>query len=79
MPRRPRRQEWEPLIPISVDRNGVTHNGHYQLESGRGENRMIRVTYGGGPTLPPARLGANEPEIFARLLLAEIVGKQTSR
>ena len=77
LPRRPPRQEWEPSIPISVERNGVTHFGRYQLESG-GENRRIRVTYDGGPILPPTRLGANEPEIFARLSLAEIVGKQTS-
>ena len=37
---------------------------------------MIRVTHDGGSTLPPTLLGANEPEIFARLLLAEIVGKE---
>jgi hypothetical protein len=77
MPRRPPRQEWEPPAPVSVDRNGVIHNGHYELESGRGENRMIRVTCDRGPTLPPTRLGAMDPESLARGLLLEIVVKQT--
>jgi hypothetical protein len=77
MPRRPPRQEWEPSIPISVEWNGVIHNGRYQLESGRSENRMIRVTCGEG-SIPPTRLGAMDPESFARGLLLEIVGKKTS-
>jgi hypothetical protein len=54
----------------------VTHNGRYQLESGRSENRMIRVTCEGESI--PARLGAMDPENFARGLLLEIVGKQTN-
>jgi hypothetical protein len=67
------RQEWETPVPISVKR---THNGHYQLERGRSENRMIRVTY--GDESKTARLGAMDPEGLARLLLSEIVGKKTS-
>jgi hypothetical protein len=53
----------------------VTHFGRYQLESGRSENRMMRVTCEGESI--PVRLGAMDPESFARGLLLEIVGKQS--
>ena len=77
MPRRPPRQEWEPSIPISVELKGVTHNGHYQFESGRRSKRELRwiiVTYDGDSKR--AHLGGSEPESLAKLLLLELVGKQ---
>jgi hypothetical protein len=50
MPKRRGGQEWEPPVPISIERNGVTHEGHYELEAhySKPELRMIRVTGEGG-------------------------------
>jgi hypothetical protein len=75
MPRRPPRQEWEPPIPISVERNGVTHKGHYELEThySKPQLRMIRVTGEGGSKT--THLSASPPQSLARLLLSEIVAK----
>jgi hypothetical protein len=79
LPRRPRRQEWEPSIPISVELKGVTHNGHYQFESGshsKRELRLILVTYDGDSER--AHLGGSQPEDLAKLVLSALGGKKRS-
>jgi hypothetical protein len=74
MPKRPGRQEREPPVPISVELKGVTHKGYYQIEGARSEERM-NVTCDGESK--SAWLHAMEPNDLARLLLLEIVGKQS--
>ena len=75
MPRRSGREEWTPPQPISIEVHGVSHTGHYQLETrySKPELRIIRVTgeYGSKTT----HLSASPPESLARLLLSEIVAK----
>ena len=75
MPERRGGQKWEPPIPISIERNGVTHNGHYELEThySRPELRMIRVTGEGGSKT--THLSASPAQSLARLILSEIVAK----
>lgn len=75
MPKRRGGQEWEPPVPISIERNGVTHEGHYELEIrySKPELRMIRVTGEGGSKT--THLSASPPQSLARLLLSEIVAK----
>jgi hypothetical protein len=73
------RQEWETPVPISVELKGVTYDGHYQLERrySKHELRWIRVTYDGD--WKPAHLSRSEPEILAKILLLELVGKQRDK
>ena len=31
VPKRPKKPEWDPPVSISIEKNGVIHNGHYEL------------------------------------------------
>jgi hypothetical protein len=76
MPKRRAGQEWESPVPISVERNGVTHKGHYELEThySKPELRMIRVTGEGGSKT--THLGSSPAESLARMILmSELVAK----
>ena len=75
MSKRPRRQERDPPISFSVERNGVTYKGYYQLEGERSQKRIF-VTYDGESK--STWLHAMEPKDLARFLLLEIVGKRTN-
>jgi hypothetical protein len=75
MPKRRRIEEREPPVPISLERDGVTHQGYYQLD-GAGSEKRITVTYDGESK--PAWLHAMEPEHLAKLLLLEMVSKRKS-
>jgi hypothetical protein len=75
MPKRPKRPEWDPPVSFSIEVSGVTHKGHYELEThySKPELRMIRVTGEGGSKT--THLSASPPQSLARLLLSEIAAK----
>ena len=64
-----RRDEWTaPQIPISVEINGVTHHGHYEVEKG-----MLRVEYKLANKVTQLGGSVSAPATLARVILRELV------
>jgi len=82
MPRRQKREKWNPPVSISIEIGGVTHRGSYQFDNGRHSQpglRMIRVTHTAGEKVTHLGGSFSAPEGFAKLLLSEIVSNPQSR
>jgi hypothetical protein len=77
MPSRPDPPKWDSPVSFSVEQDGVTYKGYYQLERDRSGNRRILVTHNERES-KPAFLHAMPPETLAKRVLLEIVGKQKS-
>ena len=60
---------------VEIERNGKQYAGKYRVEGG-----IITVTYDGdGGAAKPARVGNDEPEHLARLILTELVTKPVQK
>jgi hypothetical protein len=61
-------ENWSPPELISIEREGVRHEGRFQTN-----RTMIRVSYGSGTKTTQLGGLARSPASLARLILSEIV------
>ena len=79
MPNRPKKPQWDPPVELSIEKDGVIHTGHYELERSysRPEMRMIRVTGLGGSKT--THLGSSPAQSLAQfILMSELLSNPKS-